>query len=355
MRRPDHALKLNRRQVLVAGLSTAGGLLLGVQFALADDEPSSSELNNWRFIEILPDNSVRIGAKNPEIGQGVKTSLPMLIAEELDVDWSQVTVHQLPLALKVGETWQELEWTYGPQGAGGSTSITENYDYLRRVGAAARQLLLNAASEEWGVPVEELKTAHGHVMHESSSRRSPYSTFIKRAANTAFSEADVVLKDPKNFKIIGHPQKQVDVDEIVTGKAVYGIDAEYPGMVYAVVQRCPYFDGGIISVDDSATRKVSGVIDVVQFDGPEPGEPVQVQACGVAVIATSTWAALKGRSALDVEWDKGPYTAENSDEFEGRCESALDGAAGPDPQAARSSDLRAARAVAAPSVRNPHG
>ena len=319
----DSSFTLNRRQVLKTGLSVSGGLLVGISPVLAEE--AKVEVDNFRFIEIRPDNSIVIGAKNPEIGQGVKTSLPMLIAEELDVSWSRVAVKQLPLGLKIGESWQERHWKWGGQGAGGSTSITGNYEYLRRVGAAARQLLVSAAAAEWDVDAADIETKDGHLYHPASARTGTYAEFLEQASKSSIDEETVALKDPSQFQVVGKPTPNVDAKEIVTGKTGYGIDAEMPGMVYAVVKRCPYFDGTIKSVDDEAARAVNGVLDVVTFDGPGPGEAPTVQTCGVAVIAESTWAALKGRNALVVEWDQGPHTDETSGGFEQSCDDALSG------------------------------
>jgi isoquinoline 1-oxidoreductase beta subunit len=227
-----------RRKFLVGGLTATGGFLLGVPVLnLVAEEQSNGGGSIGFFVEIKPDNRVIIGVAQPEIGQGVKTSMPMLVAEELDVDWSAVTVRQMPLGIV--KTADGYAWKYGGQGAGGSTAVTDNWEYLREVGATARQMLVMAAAEHWSVPRAQCHTEPGIVVCDTLGARLSYSELAARAAKLPVPEEKPVFKDLSDHRIIGKPQKVVDAREIVTGKSRYGIDAEMPGMRYAAIERCP--------------------------------------------------------------------------------------------------------------------
>jgi len=304
-----------RRRLLVSGLTAAGGFLLGVpNFKLLADAGMDAQVRKIGFfVEVRPDNQVFIGVAQPEIGQGVRTSMPMLVAEELDVDWSSVHVRQMPLGIL--KTADGYAWKYGGQGAGGSTSVSDNWEFLREVGATARQMLIEAAAQRWGVSAESCRTEPGFVVCDDPQLRTSYAELAAEAAQLPTTTEKPKFKDPANYHIIGKPAKVVDARDIVTGTARYGIDTVVPKMRYAVIQRCPYLDGTVVSFDDSATRKVPGVLDVFQIDGPKPGEPYLILASGVAVVATSTWAALQGRKALQVEWSKGPHEHESTESF----------------------------------------
>ena len=320
-------MSLNRRHFLKTGATLTGGILLGVslpghsqrQFEAVGMPP---ETNIGFFIRIEPDGRIAIGSPQPEMGQGVKTSLPMMIAEELDVDWDSVTVEQMPLGIK-RDAEGNLSWLHVGQGAGGSNSVVSAWQPLREAGATARQLLLQAAAEEWRVPQSELTTAQGEVFHRPSGRRAGYGEFAERAAQLPLPTEPPPLKDPADYHIIGKPKNVIDAPAIVGGFAEYGIDAELPGQVFASIERCPWHDGKVRSIDDKATRAIPGVIDVVRIDGPEPGEPYTVLASGVAVVADSTWAAIKGRRALKVDWDRGPHADESSAGLRRQMEAAL--------------------------------
>ena len=317
-------LPLTRRTFLQSSLTASGGLLLIPAFARAAavaDAPAPPPNPLGLFLRIEPDNRVYIGSRNPEIGQGVKTSLPMIIAEELDADWTLVTVEQLPLGINFsGPTPQ---WKYGPQGAGGSTSIPEAWADLRQVGAQARWLMRSAAAERWGAPPESVSTRESHAIH-ADGRRLAYGELIAIAATLKLPADAVPLKDPAEYRIIGRPQRVVDAGEIVTGRARYGIDVHEPGAFTAVMLRCPYFDGGIANYDDAAARAVSGVRAVVVVPGPKQGEPFTANlATGIAVVADDTWSALKGRAALKVEWTRGPFAGESSAALDRQCDELL--------------------------------
>lgn len=278
------------------------------------------------FVRINPDNSVEIGYPNPEMGQGVSTSLPMLVAEELDVDFDTVSTTIMPLGVKVNEEGNRV-WLHVWQGSGGSDSIPGHFMSLRRAGALARVMLKRAAAEAWGVPVGEIETNAGTLLHKSSDRSAPYAEFAEAAAHQVMPGEDMELEltPRENFKIIGTPRAMKAAREIVTGAPMFGMDMDYPGLVYASMERCPWLDGAVASVDESAARAVPGVIDVVRVKGPAPGAPYHVLAAGVAVVADSYWAALKGRRALGIEWEKGPHTNESTQSFNAQCAELLHG------------------------------
>lgn len=316
-----------RRRFLVAGLSAGGALLVGVPAVelFADGpRPASSEAGRiGHFVTLHPDGDVVIGVAQPEIGQGVRTSLPMLVAEELDVPWSAVRIEQMPLGIV--RTANGYTWKYGGQGAGGSTSITDNWQYLREAGARARQLLIAAAAARWQVKPGQCRTEAGIVVCAASGRRLAYADLVEEAARLPVPDAAPVLKNPDEFQIIGKPKNVIDGRDIVTGGVRYGLDTFVPGMRYASIERCPYLDGGIRSFDDATARAVPGVLDVFVVEGPKTGEPYFILATGVAVVATSTWAALRGRKALEVEWSRGPHATESTGSFFAQCKALLGG------------------------------
>jgi isoquinoline 1-oxidoreductase beta subunit len=249
------------------------------------------------FLKISRDGLVTIVSKNPEIGQGVKTSLPMLVAEELDVAWEHVRVEQA-----------ELDPKYGDQFAGGSTAVVENWELLRSAGAVARAMLITAAANRWSVDSPSCVTERGQVVHAATGRKIPYSQLVDEAASLTIPK-DVKPKDPTDFKLIGKRIGGVDNPKIVTGRAEYGLDVRIPGMLRAVIQKSPVFGGRILRVDDSKALGVAGVRSVVKIE-PLPN-PLHLLA-GVAVVADSTWAAMQGRNALTVDWDEGQHRNESS-------------------------------------------
>ncbi len=310
---------VTRRDFLVVTATAAGGLLFRWRSARA--AAPSEVLDD--FIRISPGNRVVIGARACEIGQGVRTSLPMLIAEELDVRWEDVTVEPLPLVLET--TPQGLGLKLGDQGVGGSTAISDAWMHHRQVGALARARLVAAAAREWGADAAALATSEGHVIHPDG-RRIAYGRLALAAARTAAPAREPKLKAPSEWKIIGAPKRVVDAREIVTGKARYGLDVREPGMLFAVMARCPYFSGGIASCDDRDARLMPGVVDVFVVPGPKPDEPITANlAVGVAVVAREPWAAMRARGKLGAEWDRGPFADESSESFDARCRKLLEG------------------------------
>jgi isoquinoline 1-oxidoreductase beta subunit len=299
--------ELSRRAFLKASALVGGGLLLEfrVPSARAADSATSEVLND--YIKVMPDGIVTITAKNPEIGQGVKTMLPMLIAEELDVDWKHVRIEQ---GIADGAK-------YAPQFAGGSTAAPLNWEPLRRVGAAAREMLVTAAAEVWGVPVSALETASGAVMHVPSGRKLTYGELAAAAAKIAPPDpATVKLKDPKHFKIIGRSVPGVDSPLIVQGKPLFGIDVTVPGMKYAIYAKCPVFGGTIVRANIAQLKSLPGVRDafILRGDASIAGStgPLDRLVDGVAIVADSWWLAEQARQKLEVAWDEG-HTARDSD------------------------------------------
>ena len=299
-------LLASRRAFLRASLTVGGGLLLdlsipGAIAAPPDASPSWATLN--AFVEISSSGVVTIMSKNPEIGQGIKTMLPMLIAEELDVDWSSVRIEQ---ALSDPAR-------YGTQFAGGSRATPLNWDPLRRVGAAARQMLVSAAAQTWSVPAAECETQSGKVIHSRSKRSLSYGRLAAKAASIPPPDlASVPLKDPKDFKIIGRSQPGVDSPLVVAGKPLFGIDVAVPGMQYAVFVKSPVFGGSAVSANLDAIKSQPGIRDafIVRGAGPFNG-----LASGVAIVASNWWLANKARDLLEVVWEEGATAAQSSEGF----------------------------------------
>jgi len=343
---------LSRREFLQVSTTAAGGLAVSLfwprQSAAAESMrpklPPAANQPLGSFVRIEPDGRIVIGARGCEIGQGVRTSLPMLIAEELDVPWSAVTVEQLDYALVPGATTSRPVARYGAQFAGGSTSIRDGWYELRQVGARARRLLLEAAGEEWHTPVERLHTRDGQVVHRDG-RTLSYAQLARRAASIAPPPEDVPVKDKSVYRIIGHPTRVADGRDIVTGSARYGIDAAAPGALTALIARCPYFDGALARLEDSQARQVPGVRQIVTIEGPRAGAPIDRNlAAGVAVLADDFWSARRGREALRIEWTPGPGAKDSSVALEQRALAALEGHG---KVARQDGDLEAARSHAA--------
>jgi len=312
---------VTRRQVLIAGVGAAGSLVVGLP-ALAYDEQGERMLGF--FIEINPDGSIVIGCKDPEIGQGLRTTVPMMVAEELDVDWEKVRIEQMPLGIV--KTADGFRWKYGGgQGVGGSTGLTSNWELMRQVGADARRQLIRAAARRLGIDASQCDTRPGFVVCASRNAEIPYSELIIEAAALPVPEDPAPLKAMDDYRIIGTRRKTIDAHDIVTGRAMYGIDTVQPDMRYAVIARAPVLNARVKSFDDTKARDIEGVLDVFTIEGPETGEPYVILASGVAVVATSTWAAMQGRAALDIEWEESPNATDSSERFWRENEEMLKG------------------------------
>ncbi len=282
-------LNLSRRDFLRSGAAASTGLLLGmyVPGRAAAAAAGAFEPNIW--LRIAPDNTVTVIIARSEMGQGVTTSLPMLVAEELEADWKMVRI----------ELADSDKQRYGDQGTGGSESVRSLFVPLRQAGATAREMLITAAAAEWKVPRESCRAAKGMVEHTESGRRLTYGALAAAAGKLEIPK-DVPLKDPKNFRVLGMRIKRLDTPGKVDGSAVFGMDVKVPGMVYAAIARCPVFGGKLKSYDGARSKQVPGVRAVV---------PVEA---GIAIVAGNTWAAIEGRKALEVEWDEGDAATLNS-------------------------------------------
>jgi len=303
--------RVTRRQVLIAGSGIAGSLVIGLPAFAA--ETDGDRTIGW-FVQINADGSVVIGAKEPEIGQGLRTALPMMVAEELDVDWDTVSIRQMPLGIV--KTAEGYTWKYGGgQGVGGSTGLTSNWELMRQAGADARRQLIRAAAARLAVEESQCRTKPGAVVCTSMNSEIPYAELVVDAAAMPMPKDPTALKAVDDYRIIGTHRKTIDARDIVTGKTKYGVDTDQPHMRYAVIARAPVLNAKVASFDDTAAREVNGVLDVFRIDGPGPGEPYLILASGVVVVATSTWAAMKGRAALDITWEESPNARDSSERF----------------------------------------
>jgi isoquinoline 1-oxidoreductase beta subunit len=305
---PSASDRLSRREFLSASATLGGGLLLSFSVPMAalarpgEAAPDSTAMLN-AFIRVAPDGTVTIMAKNPEIGQGIKTMLPMILAEELDADWRQVRIEQAGLDPAA----------YGAQFAGGSFATPFNWDPLRRAGAAARQMLVTAAAQRWGVPAAECSTAAGFVTHMRTGRKLGYGALAARAAAIAAPDLKTVtLKDPKDFRIIGRSVRGIDSPRVVTGKPLFGIDVTVPGMRYAVFEKCPVFGGKVVSANLDAIRTLPGVRQAFLVSG---GRAPEGLVDGVAIVADRWWQASQALEHLEVQWDEGATAKESSEAF----------------------------------------
>src|SRR5215472_5533837 len=294
-------INASRRDFLQGGLGLAVGVYLAPTFAEApSNAPRAAHtvLEPNAFIRVGTDNTVTVVVKHVEMGQGTYTGLPTLAAEELDADWAQIRVVGAPADAK---RYNNLLW--GPaQGTGGSTAVANSYEQMRKAGATARAMLVQAAAARWQVPAESITVKAGVVQHAASQRHATFGELATAAAALPVPEK-VTLKDPKNFVFIGRHFPRTDSLAKTNGTAVYTQDVHLDGMLVAVVAHPPRFRGRVRSVDDAATRKIRDVVEVVQI--PQ----------GVAVLATNTWAARRGRDALNVTWDDADAFRLGSDEI----------------------------------------
>lgn len=319
--------KLSRRDFLKISTTALGGLAVTVHLPSFAINTQNEVVDLGLFVHVEPSGKIVIGARGTEIGQGVKTSLPMLIAEELDVAWQDIEVKQLPFVALPADNERGYTTKYGGQGAGGSTSIPDSWEPLRKAGAQARKQLMQAASEFWNVPIGDLKTREGHVASPTGDKKS-YGELANKASKITLDDSDLVLKSPDQFRIIGQPHKTVDGPAIVTGRGYFGIDARVDDALVAVIARCPYFEGGIDKVDKSAALAIPGVKHVVEIPAPDPEKGlVGNLAAGVAVVAVDTWSAMKGRDALQIDWKPGPWYHDSTEKLTARAYAAMEGEA----------------------------
>jgi len=276
---------VSRRGFLRASAAAAGGVLIGFQLGSQESSPAvSSKLN--AFVHVGTDDIVTLFIHKAEMGQGTVTSLSMLLAEELECDWRKIRTEFAGVSREYGAM----------QGVFGSASVRSSFDSLRRAGAAAREMLVQAAAEVWRVDPSVCRAENGAVLNNSTGAWMTYGSLAGDASKLAVP-ANPPLKDPAHFRLIGKPVKRLDTPSKVDGSAQFGIDVRLPGMVYAVVARCPVFGGKVKSFDSARAKAVPGVKLIAQISG------------GIAVVADNTWSAMQGRRVLDVQWDEGPVAA----------------------------------------------
>jgi len=278
---------LSRRAFVTTGLAAGAGLVIG--FYLPHGSTGSNTFAPNAYLKIGSDGKVTIVVARSEMGQGVRTALPMILAEELEADWKQIVIEQAGAST-----------LFGDQTTGGSASVRTTWDPMRKAGAAAREMLITAAALNWAVPRAGCKAENSYVIHAASNRRSSYGELVS-AASALPIPADPPLKQAKDYQIVGKSLPRVDTPSKIDGTAEFGIDVRRPGMKYAVLSRCPVIGGRFVSFDDKDSRKISGV----RYVG-------KISDSAIAVVADSVWGAMEGRRVLNVQWDDGPNKDLNS-------------------------------------------
>ena len=296
--------KQTRRDFIKVCSLSAGGLFLAAYvpaaniFSKPGDDPTI--FSPSAYIKIDSNGIVTVFVHRTEMGQGVQTSLPMIVAEELEVNWESIRIEQA-----------DADEKYGSQSTGGSWSIRRSFDPFRVAGATAKEMLINAAAAKWGIGVSDCYAENGFVISKTNGNKFSYGELVTDAAKLPVPQ-NVKLKDPKDFKMIGKRVKRLDTPAKLYGIAKFGIDVVVPGMVYAAVKRSPTFEGKVISFNDTKSKTISGVLNVVKIKS------------GVAVIADSTWNSFKGTGALDVQWEPGPQTNVNNESIRNSFVEKLD-------------------------------
>jgi isoquinoline 1-oxidoreductase beta subunit len=304
---------VSRRRFLTGGVIAAGAFVLGVRYyrKLLPGDKLSGETNAAHavlhpsvYLGIDPDGTVWIVASRSEMGTTSRTTLPLVVADELDADWKRVKIEQA-----IGDK------RYGDQNTDGSHSIRSFYDAMREAGATARFMLIQAAAKQWGVPAGECETDLHVVVHRATSRKAGYGELASAAAKLPVPPKEELKLKPKSaWRYIGKGEVSCDLEALVTGKAVYGMDARLDGMVYASIERPPVLGGKVKSYDDKEPLKVAGVRQIIPLDPFQPPPAFQPLG-GIAIIADNTWAAFQGRKKLNIVWDNGPNETYNSDSY----------------------------------------
>jgi isoquinoline 1-oxidoreductase beta subunit len=273
---------LSRREFVAAGVAAGAGLVIGFYLPHKSGSPAQSFSPN-AYLRITPDNRVTIVVARSEMGQGVRTALPMILAEELEADWKQIEIEQAGAST-----------LYGDQTTGGSASIRTTWDPMRKAGASAREMLISAAALTWNVPRSSCTAENSHIKHGATNRSLSYGELVGKASTLPIP-TDVTLKQSKDYKIVGQRLPRVDSPAKVKGEAVFGIDFRVPDMKFAVLSRCPTIGGKVSSFDDKESKKIPGV----NYVG-------KIGDSAVVVVADSVWGAMEGRRVLNVTWDDGP-------------------------------------------------
>jgi isoquinoline 1-oxidoreductase beta subunit len=304
---------MTRRDFIAVAATAAGGLMIGIR--CADAAPTvEGSVSITPFIAIHRDGRIDIFAPKPDVGTGTLTSLPMLIAEELDADWSSIAVRQADIDAHA----------YGDQGVGGSDSILSSFIPLRRAGAIGRLLLVQAAAARWSVPAADCRTEASHVINSRTGASFAYGDLAMDAARLPLPTVPPALKDPRDWQILGLRHVGPSVRDIVTGTAIYGIDMTVPGLLHAVIARCPIHGGRVRTFDAAAAAQVPGVRAIFAVDAAR--EHIWMRS-GVAVVADTTDTALRARDALVIEWDTADVAAETDAAVFARCAAASGAAA----------------------------
>ncbi len=301
-------IQVDRRDFLKITSAASAGMILGVTLPARAHDTTLTVHDLGAFIQIGTDDQVTIWVSKSDMGQDVRTALPMIIAEEMDADWAKVKIKQAPLDRK-----------FGRQGTGGSSSIRTMWTPLRNAGATAKAMLVGAAAAAWNVDPASIEVDKSVLLHRASGKKGTFGEFADAAAKVTVAQGKIKLKDPKQFRIVGKAARRIDTTDIMTGKATYGIDVKVPGMLYAVIARSPVFGGTVASFDATKAKAIAGVKDVVEVKPAGTDLPWS----GVAVVANSTWAAMQGRDALEIKWNEGPHANESSESLLQRCDAAL--------------------------------
>jgi len=324
---------LSRRKFIQTGAAVGGGLLLSFYLPAFGKNakfgiPEITDFSPNAFIRIGTDDIVTVICNHSEMGQGAYTSIPMLVAEELDADWSKVRFESAP----VNAAYNHSQW--GMQATGGSTSTLSEYERLRKAGATGRAMLITAAAQTWNVDASTCRTENGKVIHTPSGRSLRYGQLVEKASGIT-APSDVKLKNPKDFKLVSKPVKRLDTPEKINGTGVFGLDVKVPGLLTAVIARPPVFGGKLKSFNADKAKAIPGVKHVVEIER------------GVAVVADGFWPAKLGREALEIEWDDGPLaTLDSITQQEEYAELAKQ----PGASAKKEGDVDAAKAKAAKKI-----
>ena len=339
------ASQMDRRSFIRLAAAAGGGLALGnfvwaggpADIAKADMEKVGDLFIPNVFIRISAEGAVTIFSARPEVGQGIKTSLPMVVAEELGADWKTVTVVS-----------GALDPAFGPQFAGGSVSTPMSYGEMRKMGATARTLLVEAAAQTWSVPASECVAEGGVVRHAPTGRTLKFGDLVGKASTLPMPAPESVrLKDPKDFTLLGSRVGGVDNAKIVTGKPLFGIDQKRPGMVYAVYVKSPVWGARPLSANLDHVKGLPGVRDAFIVDRTVPAGQITGLVPGIAIIADSTWAAFSARTELKATWEDGAFPTSSWDDFGRQARGS------PRPRGVRGSKRAAATATRTPHSRPP--
>jgi isoquinoline 1-oxidoreductase subunit beta len=300
---------ISRRTFLAGSAAASGALVVGLtlhgRLRPPSSETSKDPFNAW--VHIHPDGATQLVLNKSEMGQGVFTSLPMILAEEAEIDFSQISVIQADNA----------------DGTGGSGSVWEGYKPLRQAGAQVREVMIAAAGHRWGVPTSECRASNSQVIHVPSGRTLSYPELVRDARRLPLPDPNTVpLKNPKNFSLLGRSIPHLDIPDKVKGGARFGLDVRVPGMVFAVVAQCPYFRGDLVRFNAQKAKSVPGVLEV--FEIPTDPHSANKNTREVAVVATNTWAAIQGRKNLDVQWKAGQYRQESTESLTAQIRAGLD-------------------------------